>query len=68
MIESQTPIIVLRDGVPVRLDVRIEEMVIALLESQDDIIAHQSGYVELHFGMGGVQGFLRKKLGKWKVN
>lgn len=61
------PLIVIRDGVPVHLTPRIAEMVIAVVESQAAIVEHQSGCVELHFGLSGVQGFLREKLGKWKV-
>lgn len=61
------PILVLRDGVPVALDPRVEDMVLALVESQPKIIQHRSGCVELNFGLGGVEAFLREKLGRWKV-
>jgi hypothetical protein len=61
------PILVLRNGVPVKLDPCIEDMIRALVESQAQITQHQSGCVELHFGLSGTQAFLREKLGKWKT-
>lgn len=67
MTEPPLSILLLRDGVPVDLDPRIEDMVLALVESQSKIIQHRSGCVELHFGLGGTDAKLIGTLGKWKV-
>ena len=68
---SRTPvsdlILVLRNGIPVDLDPRVEDMVLALVESQEKIIQHRSGCVELHYGIGGTDARLTWALGRYKA-
>ena len=60
-------ILVLRNGIPVDLDPRIEDMVLALLESQEKIVQHRSGCVELHYGIGGTDAKITGALGRFKA-
>lgn len=62
------PLIVIRDGVPVRLGSRAAQMVRAIVDSQDEIEQQKSGLIELHYGPCEVQATMKNKLGFWKVN
>lgn len=63
---SPVPILVLCDGVPVRLGSRTELMIRAIVEHLAEIEAWKSNTLELHYGVNDVQAALTDKLGFYK--